>query len=179
MCKCVYIMQAPSRSSWKAYSTESSPGGLKGRSNGLNRTRKSLSPIPRFSSSSIRSSDIRRLSTPPPSTRLLPGSPDVHSNNGEIFFKKYSEYFLKKKESQYTYIYMGIFTEILIWSGAGLGKDVPNPSPGSAGSQQLDEFEPDLSLENYPYEQLTVQSSNPAPDIDITRREVSSLAILD
>lgn len=105
MCKCIYIMQAPSRSSWKAYSTESSPGGLKGRSNGLNRTRKSLSPVPRFSSSSIRSSDIRRLSTPPPSTRLLPGSPDVHSNNGEIFFKKYSEYFIKKKESQYTYIH--------------------------------------------------------------------------
>lgn len=56
---------------------------------------------------------------------------------------------------------------------AGLGKDVPNLTPGSAGSQQVDQFEPDLSLENYPYEQLTVQSGNPAPDIDITRREVS------
>lgn len=128
-------LKASSRSSWKAYSTESSPGGLKGHSNGFNRTRKSLSPVPRFSSSSIRSSDIRRLSTPPPSTRLFTGSPDVHSNND-------------------------------------LGKDAPNLTPGSAGgSQELDQFEPDLSLANYPYEQLTVQSSNPAPDIDITRRE--------
>ncbi|KAA8549393.1 hypothetical protein F0562_001077 [Nyssa sinensis] len=62
-------MEAPLRSSWKAYSMESTPDGSRSRSVGPNGLGRSSSPASSVSGSSFKSSDYRRFSSPTPITK--------------------------------------------------------------------------------------------------------------
>ena len=72
------------RTSWKAYSMETVSKDLKSQTNGVNDSKRSLSPMSTDFSSSLRSSDFRRFSSPPPVKKnLSAGSPNLDNNNGE------------------------------------------------------------------------------------------------
>uniref|UniRef100_A0A5B7BTK7 Putative villin-1 isoform X1 n=1 Tax=Davidia involucrata TaxID=16924 RepID=A0A5B7BTK7_DAVIN len=64
-------LEAPQRSSWKAYSMETTPNGLRSRSVGPNGLGRSSSPASNVSGSSFKSSDNRRFSSPMPIRNLF------------------------------------------------------------------------------------------------------------
>nr|XP_027110980.1 villin-1-like isoform X2 [Coffea arabica] len=73
------------RTSWKAYSMETVSKDLKSQTNGVNDSKRSLSPMSTDFSSSLRSSDFRRFSSPPPVKKnLSAGSPNLDNNNGFV-----------------------------------------------------------------------------------------------
>ncbi|XP_062085157.1 villin-1 [Humulus lupulus] len=125
--------EAPLRSSWKSYSREPIPNGLRSRSVSSNGQGRSPSPAPNGSSSNWKSPVSYPQSTPTPTARkLFSESP----RNGSPT------------------------------------KDARSPIEISdSGQANGTEAGSNINLIIYPYERLKVVSSDPAPGIDVTKRE--------
>lgn len=123
-------IQVPTRNSWKAYSRETTPDGLRSKSlvsNGLGR---SGSPASSVSGSNSKSSTNQLFSSPTPIVRkLFSGSPH------------------------------------------GSPAAEPRSLSQSAGFIQADGSGDCVNLLIYPYERLSVISSDPVAGIDVTKRE--------
>ncbi|KAK4606121.1 hypothetical protein RGQ29_000401 [Quercus rubra] len=130
-------LEVPTRNSWKAYSRETTPDGLRSKSvisNGLGR---SGSPASSVSGSNSKSSTNQLFSSPTPIVRkLFSGSPHDES---------------------------------LVSAGSPAAE--PRSLSQSAGFIQADGSGDCVNLLIYPYERLSVISSDPVAGIDVTKRE--------
>ncbi|KAF8396928.1 hypothetical protein HHK36_018563 [Tetracentron sinense] len=135
-------IEAPVRSSWKAFSTEASPGSSRSNSISSNGLGRSASPASRILGSKFEPSNSRRLSSPTPVVRnLFPGSPHHGNADGSLVAPD---------------------TPPVKEPSSPLGKVCP---------MQVDGTKVDDSLETFPYERLKVTSNNPVPSVDVTKRE--------
>ncbi|XP_059660858.1 villin-1 isoform X2 [Cornus florida] len=135
-------MEAPLRSSRRAYSLETTPESLRSRSVTPNGIGRSLSPASGVSGASFRSSDTRRFSSPTPTTRTLFSgySPDLDNADG-----------------------------LLVSTGSV--EKVPMRNSEKAGILLDKQTENGVNLLIYPYERLKVISNDPVTGIDVTKRE--------
>ncbi|XP_030969070.1 villin-1 isoform X2 [Quercus lobata] len=133
-------LEVPTRNSWKAYSRETTPNGLRSKSvisNGLGR---SGSPASSVSGSNSKSSTNQLFSSPTPIVRkLFSGSPHGSADESSV--------------------------------SAGSPAAEPRSFSQSAGFIQADGSGDCVNLLIYPYEQLSVISSDPVAGIDVTKRE--------
>ncbi|GFZ01612.1 villin-like 1 [Actinidia rufa] len=135
-------MEAPLRSSWKAYSMETTPNSLRSRSVGPNGLARSKSPASNVLGSNFKPSDDRRFSSPPPMTKKLfsGSSPDLSDTDGSLI-------------------------------STGIAAKGPSAPSRNAVIPQFNQSGDGVNLLIYPYDRLKVVSSDPLTGIDVTKRE--------
>ncbi|XP_008220688.1 PREDICTED: villin-1 [Prunus mume] len=134
-------LEAPKRNSWKAYSRETTPDGLRSKSMSSNGQR-SVSPASGVSVSSVTSSNNYMLfSSTPINRKIFTGS----SPNGS--------------------------PDVSFASAGSPAAEAKLPATGGAQADGNEPSEAGTNLLIYPYERLKVISKDPIAGIDITKRE--------
>ncbi|CAH9129223.1 unnamed protein product [Cuscuta epithymum] len=154
------ILEAPSRSSWKATPNTSRSRSV-GAAHGYRRRSSSPAPSAFSGSSSVKSVHSNRFSSPPPTSvtrKIFVGSSDRHHTNGLSMSTGKATPQISQSEAN---------KNLPKYPNEQLTIGSKNPVTGP----QISQSEADANLPKYPYEQLTIRSKNPVAGIDITRRQ--------